>query len=300
MKITVKFSDTSNGKTIGFIIIGGSLYNGSPLQQGVQFVTIKTGNTNKDGLSNAVIHTLYGANNRTIKEAKLNTLADGLTVELYCRVDQFSSDTGAFLLPSRHANISDVSFSNVQVLPANIPATASDARVLFVDAWTNQNTTTDSNGFIKKASPIIRLSSAPEKMADDYLDGFTLSGYAAVNGEAEGVSAERVSVGVYKVTGALGFAEEGWNIEVPQDVNGNRLCFVSANTGKDGTIYVKVSKRRFDIDTAAIVAGEPMDIPEGRWIDLRLAMPAREEVDVLPPDALVSNDDVSSETNAVS
>lgn len=87
---------------------------------------------------------------------------------------------------------------------------------------------------------------------------------------------------------------------MPQDVNGNRLCFVSANTGKDGTIYVKVSKRRFDIDTAAIVAGEPMDIPEGRWIDLRLAMPAREEVDVLPPDALVSNDDVSSETNAVS
>ncbi|MGS3333289.1 hypothetical protein ACB374_23610, partial [Serratia marcescens] len=55
-----------------------------------------------------------------------------------------------------------------------------------------------------------------------------------------------------------------------------RLCFVSTSTGKDGTIYVKVSKRRFDIDTAAIVAGEPMDIPEGRWIDLRLEMPARE------------------------
>jgi hypothetical protein len=142
--------------------------------------------------------------------------------------------------------------------------------------WDTRNTTVDANGFIKKASPIARLSGAPEKMADDYLDGFTLSGYAAVNGEAEGVSAERVSVGVYKVTGALGFAEEGWNIEVPQDVNGNRLCFVSANTGKDGTIYVKVSKRRFDIDTAAIVAGEPMDIPAGRWIDLRLEMPARE------------------------
>ncbi|HGE8475444.1 TPA: prophage tail fiber N-terminal domain-containing protein, partial [Serratia marcescens] len=58
MKITVKFADTSNGKTIGFIIIGGSLFNGNPLQQGVQFVTIKTGNTNKDGFSNAVIHTL--------------------------------------------------------------------------------------------------------------------------------------------------------------------------------------------------------------------------------------------------
>ncbi|WP_213873599.1 prophage tail fiber N-terminal domain-containing protein [Serratia marcescens] len=148
--------------------------------------------------------------------------------------------------------------------------------VSWVSLWSSGNTTVDANGFIKKASPIARLSGAPEKMADDYLDGFTLSGCVAVNAEAAGVSAERVSVGVYKVTGALGFAEEGWNIEVPQDVNGNRLCFVSANTGKDGTIYVKVSKRRFDIDTAAIVAGDPMDIPEGRWIDLRLEMPVSE------------------------
>ncbi|CAI1540998.1 prophage tail fiber N-terminal domain-containing protein [Serratia liquefaciens] len=149
--------------------------------------------------------------------------------------------------------------------------------------WSEANTTVDSNGFIKKASPIARLSGAPEKMADDYLDGFTLAGNVAVNGEAEGVSGERVSVGVYKVTGSLGFAEEGWNIEVPQDVNGNRLCFVETSTGKDGTIYVKVSKRRFDIDTAAIVAGDPMDIPDGRWIDLRLEMPMREVVeDPLP------------------
>lgn len=145
--------------------------------------------------------------------------------------------------------------------------------------WGTANTTVDSNGFIKKASPIARLSGGPEKMADDYLDGFTLSGYATVNSEAAGVSAERVSVGVYKVTGALGFAEEGWNIEVPQDVNGNRLCFVETDTAEDGTITVRVSKRRFDIDTAAIVAGEPMDIPPGRWIDLRLEMPVRKVED---------------------
>lgn len=145
------------------------------------------------------------------------------------------------------------------------------------NTYSDYNVTVDGNGFLKAASPIARLASSPESMQDDYLSGgFSLSGCAAVNGEAAGVSAERVSTGVYKVTGALGFAEEGWNIEVPQDVNGNRLCFVSANTGKDGTIYVKVSKRRFDIDTAAIVAGEPMDIPAGRWIDLRLEMPARE------------------------
>ncbi|MGM1186234.1 prophage tail fiber N-terminal domain-containing protein [Serratia liquefaciens] len=154
----------------------------------------------------------------------------------------------------------------------------------WVPFWTGANTTVDSNGFIKKASPIARLAGAPEKMADDYLDGFTLAGSVAVNSEAEGVSGERVSVGVYKVTGSLGFAEEGWNIEVPQDVNGNRLCFVETSTGKDGTIYVKVSKRRFDIDTAAIVAGDPMDIPDGRWIDLRLEMPMGELTEEPVPD----------------
>ncbi|MEB7887524.1 pyocin knob domain-containing protein [Serratia fonticola] len=146
------------------------------------------------------------------------------------------------------------------------------------EVWHTGNTTVDANGFLKKASPIARLSGNPEKMPDEYLDGFTLSGLAAVNGEAAGVTAERLSVGVYKVTGSLGFALEGWNIEVPQDVNGNRLCFVATEAAEDGTITVRVSKRRFDIDTAAIVAGEPMDIPEGRWIDLRLEMPPVEEV----------------------
>ncbi|WP_447872682.1 phage tail fiber protein [Serratia fonticola] len=148
--------------------------------------------------------------------------------------------------------------------------------------FTTGNTTVDANGFLKKASPIARLSGNPEKMPDEYLDGFTLSGLAAVNGEAAGVTAERLSVGVYKVTGSLGFALEGWNIEVPQDVNGNRLCFVATEAAEDGTITVRVSKRRFDIDTAAIVAGEPMDIPEGRWIDLRLEMPPVEEVQSEP------------------
>lgn len=167
--------------------------------------------------------------------------------------------------------------------------------------WGTSNTTVDANGFIKKASPIARLSAAPEHMQADYLEGgFALAGCVAVNGEADGVSAERISTGVYQLKGSLGLAKEGWTIEVPQDVNGNRLCFVETATDSDGVITVKISKRRFDIDTATVVAGEAMDIPEGRWIDLRLAMPVREVVEVLPPEALVSNDDGSSETNAAS
>ncbi|WP_201282897.1 hypothetical protein [Serratia rhizosphaerae] len=137
----------------------------------------------------------------------------------------------------------------------------------------NSNTTVDANGFVKKASPIARVSNNPEDMDPDFLEGFELSGCAAVNGEAKGVLAARVSTGVYRVTGSKGLAQEGWSIEVPQDVNGNRLCFVAVSSEDDGAIIVTVSKRRFDIDSAMVVAGEPMDIPSGRWIDLRLQMP---------------------------
>lgn len=141
--------------------------------------------------------------------------------------------------------------------------------------WTTANTTVDTNNFIKRASPIARLSDDVSKMQDDYddSDGFRISGLASVNAEAEGVSAEKSATGVYLVKGSNGLSSEGWTMEVPQDINGNRLCFVELTTDKEGVITVSVFKRRFDVDSAMIVAGEPMDIPEGRWIDLRLQMP---------------------------
>jgi len=160
-------------------------------------------------------------------------------------------------------------------------SSGADKNVIWHHLWGDRNTSVDANGFIKKASPIARLSGDPDAMDSDYLDGFTPAGLAAVNDEASGVKAERQGVGVYTVTGSLGLAKEGWTIEVPQDINGNRLCFVEAETAEDGTITVRVCKRRFDIDTAAIVAGEPMDIPAGRWIDLRLEMPVS-EIDEAP------------------
>ncbi|MBE0153159.1 phage tail protein [Serratia fonticola] len=143
----------------------------------------------------------------------------------------------------------------------------------WVSLWHSRNTTVDGNGFIKKASPIVRLCSSTSIMPESFLAGFVLSGSAAVNSEAVGVSAERISVGVYRIAGSLGLADDGWTIEIPQDVNGNRLCFVSTETDGDGTITVNVSQRKLDTKSPNIVAGEPMDIPAGRWIDLRLEMP---------------------------
>nr|NMN90988.1 hypothetical protein [Brenneria salicis ATCC 15712 = DSM 30166]RBP66482.1 hypothetical protein DES54_1039 [Brenneria salicis ATCC 15712 = DSM 30166] len=133
--------------------------------------------------------------------------------------------------------------------------------------------TVDANGFYKSASPILRLANSISDMPDNYLDGFEPSGCGAVNIEAVGANAERLAVGIYRVTGALGLSVEGWTIEIPQDVNGNRLVHVATETADNGDITVYVSKRKFDIETGNIVAGEPMDIPAGRWIDLRLSMP---------------------------
>lgn len=52
------------------------------------------------------------------------------------------------------------------------------------------NTTVDSNGFIKKASPIVKLKG---------------DGSAEVNYQAEGASTERLDLGVYRISGVLGF-----------------------------------------------------------------------------------------------
>ncbi len=73
-----------------------------------------------------------------------------------------------------------------------------------------------------------------------------------------------VSTGVYEVRGATGLHNDGWTIEIPQDTNGNRLCFVETEAGVDGEITVFVFKRSFDTDTAMIMTGDPMDMPEGR------------------------------------
>ncbi|MEG0969191.1 MAG: hypothetical protein RSG92_27890, partial [Pseudomonas sp.] len=52
------------------------------------------------------------------------------------------------------------------------------------------NTTVDVNGFIKKASPIVKLKG---------------DGTAVLNEYAEGVTVKRISIGVYKISGVLGF-----------------------------------------------------------------------------------------------
>ncbi|NBM69764.1 phage tail fiber protein [Proteus sp. G2663] len=137
--------------------------------------------------------------------------------------------------------------------------------------YTNVNTIVDPQGFIKKASPVINIQ--PE-------------GTFTTNDESEGAIVTRVAQGEYLIEGVLGFnADAGWGgvdggIEIPLDVNKQPLIWVDSKVNKDGSILVKTYHRthpsapefaRNNID--GFNDGDPIDIPDGRFISVRVQMP---------------------------
>ncbi|WP_396234165.1 hypothetical protein [Acinetobacter baumannii] len=140
---------------------------------------------------------------------------------------------------------------------------------------TTQNTTIDANGFIKAASPVVKL----------FKDHIELNSDA----EKQPIEFKKVDVGDYLLKGSLGFAQEGWYIEVPKDANGNTIVAVVYDTLENGDLSIKTYKRKFDFELAAVVADLeiPTDIPEGRWIDIRL----HEEPEPVPEMPVVTEND---------
>ena len=116
----------------------------------------------------------------------------------------------------------------------------------------------DANGFIKKASPIVRLFADKIELNDE--------------AEEQDASFERLGTGDYLVKGSLGFAQEGWYIEMPKDANGNVLVAVVYEQLKNNDISIKTYSKMVDKITGDIVPNtkEPKDIPPTRWIDIRL------------------------------
>lgn len=113
-------------------------------------------------------------------------------------------------------------------------------------------TTVDANGFIKEASPIVRLyDSGTEEPV-----------------QPVGAVFAKPGTGQYVLSGVPPLAASGWQIEVPQDHNGNRLVFVE--TGHDAETGVMTVTTSLPVWSDGWVAGTPIDIPAGRWVDLRL------------------------------
>ncbi|MDM3626669.1 hypothetical protein O9403_10475 [Proteus mirabilis] len=137
--------------------------------------------------------------------------------------------------------------------------------------WGTGNTTTDPQGFIKKASPIIDIN--PD-------------GTFTTNDESEGATVTRVAQGEYLIEGVLGFnSDAGWGgvdggIEIPLDVNKQPLIWVDSKVMEDGSILVRTYHRTHPnapkfannkID--GYKDGDPIDIPDGRFISVRVQMP---------------------------
>ncbi|MEX5875763.1 hypothetical protein AB6H26_10875 [Providencia hangzhouensis] len=145
--------------------------------------------------------------------------------------------------------------------------------------YTTANTTKDSNGNLKVASPIVKLFA-------DHIE---------TNDESEGVEMERLGIGHYLIKGVVGFNADGaWGINngfvIPQDHNGKNMVLIDYDVKPDGDIEVFVfhqqntdlperfqNKRikHFDEEGVPVYFEnyEPCDVPESRWIDMRVEMP---------------------------
>ncbi|WP_284090486.1 hypothetical protein [Acinetobacter pittii] len=126
----------------------------------------------------------------------------------------------------------------------------------------NKNATIDGNGFIKAASPVIKLFADKIEPNDEAAE--------------QPLSFEKLGIGHYLVKGSSGFAKDGWWIEIPTDTHGNKICAVEYKTLENGDLEIKTFKKKMN-DEGDIVANldAQIEIPknangEPRWIDIRL------------------------------
>ncbi|MDM2854253.1 phage tail protein [Citrobacter sp. Cpo065] len=145
----------------------------------------------------------------------------------------------------------------------------------------NVTTTTDSNGFIKKASPVIQL----------YGDG-----RFEVNAESEGCTVARQGQGVYLIDGCTGLnADASWGgtdggFEIPVDRNKQPRIWLDYKVNADGSVLVRTYHRVHPsapefaqnrigntdtngVFTETVVDGEPVDIPADSFVSVRVEMP---------------------------
>lgn len=155
--------------------------------------------------------------------------------------------------------------------------TPTSARMLY----DNKNTTKASNGVLSAASPVARVvqSKSACLRPDIAEDSFEWCGDGVANSEARGIEIKRTAVGVYSLTGSMGFAEDSWHLKAPADPAGNGdLAIVEGEQAEDGTLTIKLFKKRYKLNEESgdidLIPGIPMDVPANSWIDVRMEMPA--------------------------
>ncbi|EHP8379114.1 phage tail protein [Salmonella enterica subsp. enterica serovar Infantis] len=147
--------------------------------------------------------------------------------------------------------------------------------------WDNSNTVVDGNGFIKQASPVVRI--------------FSDGGYET-NDESEGVVVTRIQTGEYLIEGCTGLnADAAWGgidggFEIPVDRNKLARIWIDYEVNADGSVLVRTYHRvhpsappfaqnrigNTDISgmfTETVADGEPVDIPADSFVSVRVEMP---------------------------
>lgn len=126
------------------------------------------------------------------------------------------------------------------------------------EGWTKSvagsagNTVVDGSGFIKEASPIVKL----------YSDKIECNDYK----EIEDCTFERIDTGHYIIKGAPLFSRDGWYIETLKDRNNNIYFTLDYEELEDG-LHIKTYEP--DYSTGRATNGAPVDINEGRFVTLR-------------------------------
>lgn len=135
----------------------------------------------------------------------------------------------------------------------------------------NTTTTIDTNGFVKQASPIVKVFG---------------DGKFEVNEESKGASVDRISVGVYRISGVLGLNSDaawggvGGGFEIPVDINKQPRVWVDFEVEPEGSIILKTYHRTHDTAPSfakniidGVNDGDPVDIPSDAFISVRVNMP---------------------------
>lgn len=148
--------------------------------------------------------------------------------------------------------------------------------------YSEKNTTVDANGFIKSASPVVKIYA---------------NGRYETNDESDGVSVSRQAIGEYLITGCLGLnADSSWGgsdggFEIPVDRNKQPRLWLDYEVNADGSILMKTYHRvhstapdfaqnRIGVRdengyfTETVKDGDPVDIPSDTFVSVRLEMPA--------------------------
>ena len=141
------------------------------------------------------------------------------------------------------------------------------SRILYDD----KNTVVDSNGFIKQASPVVKVFS---------------NGKYETNDESEGVTVTRLDVGQYLIEGCKALnSDAAWGgidggFEIPTDRNKQPLIWLDYEVNADGSVLVKTYHREHSSAPAfarnerdGLADGEPVDIPAHQFVSVRVEMP---------------------------